>query len=275
MSAERRHTPLPPQQEDGPWWKIPHTAVYSAIGAILGLLTPIGAFLLRFLQADPVLKMLWARSELSYNAVFYIYMFIGASITMILFGYVLGKLSESQRVHNRSLRERVEDLHLRSVTDGLTGAYSHAYLQESIAIELENSIRRGVPLSVVMLDLDDFKKINDTQGHLFGDRVLKELTETVSLSIRDGDVLGRYGGEEFMVVMPGADADIAKTVAERICKSIARAKIGDEDSGVQVTVSVGVATFPGRGKVDALRLVDDADKKLYEAKNSGKNKVVV
>ena len=238
------------------------------------MLTPVGAFLLRFLQADPVLKMLWATSELSYNAVFYIYMLIGSTITFILFGYVVGLTSESQRIHNHSLRERVEDLHIRSVTDGLTGAYSHAYLQESIALELENSIRHALPLSVVMIDLDDFKKINDTQGHLFGDRVLKEITETVNMSIRDGDILGRYGGEEFMVVMPGAAAEVARTVAERIRKSIARAMISDDKHGVRVTVSVGVATFEGRGKVDALRLVDDADKKLYEAKNSGKNKVV-
>ncbi len=274
MTSERRHTPTPPHQEDGPWWKIPHTVLYPLFGFGLGICTPIGAFLLRFLQSDPVLKMLWAKSELSYNAVFYIYMFIGSTITFLLFGYVVGLLSESQRVHNRTLRERVEDLHLRSVTDGLTGAYSHAYLQESIAVELDNSIRNGSPLSVVMIDLDDFKKINDTRGHLFGDRVLKEITETVNMSIRDGDVLGRYGGEEFMVVMPGADSEVAKTVAERIRKSISRVSISEDETGVRVTVSVGVATFRGEGKTDALRLVDDADKKLYKAKNSGKNKVV-
>jgi diguanylate cyclase (GGDEF)-like protein len=276
MSLERRHTPQLPQTAEGPWWRISHTVVYPLIGAGLGLLTPVGAFLLRFLQADPVLKMLWARSELSYNMVFYVYMLVGATITLILFGYVVGIMSESQRVHNLSLRDRVEDLHLASVTDGLTGAYSHGYLQETVALELESAMRRGAPLSVLMLDLDDFKKINDTQGHLFGDRVLKELTETVNMNIRDGDVLGRYGGEEFMVVMPGANADVAKTVADRICKSIARAHIGEADEDrVRATVSIGVATYTGEGKLDPLRLVDEADKKLYEAKHSGKNQVIV
>ncbi|OIO10657.1 MAG: hypothetical protein AUJ52_03605 [Elusimicrobia bacterium CG1_02_63_36] len=274
MSFERRHTPEIPQDAQGPFRRVAHTVLYPLIGAGLGVLTPVGAFLLRYLQADPVLKMLWARSELAYNSVFYLYMLIGATITMILFGYAVGILSESQRVHNRSLRDRVVDLHLRSVTDSLTGAYSHGYLQETVAIELDSAMRRRTPLSVLMLDLDDFKKINDTRGHLFGDRVLKEVTETVNMSIRDEDVLGRYGGEEFMVVMPGANRDVAKTVAERICRSIARAHIGDEDGGVRATVSIGIATFAGEGKLDPLRLVDEADKKLYEAKHSGKNRVV-
>ena len=263
-------------QEDGPWARFPHSLLYPLLGALLGALTPLGAFTLRYLQAEPVLKGLWARSELSYNAVFYVYMTVGSTFTFVLFGYFLGTLSESQRVRNRTLRERVEDLRLKSVTDGLTGAYSHAYLQEILALELASARQQESPLSVLMMNLDNFKSINDTQGHLFGDRVLKEITETVQANIRAEDVLGRYGGEEFLVVMPGADAEVSAKIAERIRQSIARVSIGEENGnpGLRATVSIGIATYGGGGKPDPVRLVDQADRNLYAAKRSGKNRVV-
>lgn len=258
---------------------LPHYVLYPLLGFFIGLGSPLGAFLLRFWRAEPILKGLWVRSELSYNADFYAYMAVGTVTAFVAFGYVLGRLSERQRVRNRLLRARVEELHLKSVTDGLTGAFSHAYLRETLAIEIERARRHRRPLSVLILDLDDFKRLNDTHGHLFGDRVLKEVTETVSMSIRHEDVLGRYGGEEFLVIMPGADAEVARRVAERIRRAVERAGVLDvRDRGskpVRTTLSIGAATYSGdTPAMDAAALIDRADRGLYEAKNAGKNRVV-
>lgn len=258
---------------------LPHYVLYPILGFFLGLGSPVGAFLLRFWRADPLLKGLWIRSELSYNADFYAYMAVGTITAFVAFGYVLGRLSERQRVRNRLLRARVEELHLKSVTDGLTGAFSHAYLRETLAIEIERARRHRRPLSVLILDLDDFKKLNDTHGHLFGDRVLKEVTETVSMSIRHEDVLGRYGGEEFLVIMPGADAEVARRVAERIRRAVERAGVldvrrRDSSEPVRTTLSIGAATYAGEAPLDAAAFIDRADRGLYEAKNGGKNRVV-
>ena len=260
MTDDRRHHP----HEAG--WDLPFQLRYSALGALLGLGSPLGAFLLRWWLAEPRLFPLWARMELRYNLVFYGYMGAGTVLAFVAFGFYVGHKVESHRVHNRELRRRVEELHLRSVTDGLTGAFSHAYLQEVLALELEHAKEGRRPLSVLMLDLDDFKKLNDGKGHLFGDRVLKELTETASMNIRHEDVLGRYGGEEFLVIMPGADAAVARTVAERVRRSFERAGY--------TTVSIGAATYAGEAGAQARGLIARADAKLYEAKRSGKNKVI-
>ena len=255
---------------------LPSPFVYAAIGAVLGLGSPVGAFLLRWWQAEPRLPALWMEMELRYNSIFYGYMGIGTVLAFVAFGWYAGRHIDRHRVRNRDLRRRVDELHLRSVTDGLTGAYSHAYLQESLSIELERARREGHPLSILMLDLDDFKKLNDGHGHLFGDRVLKELTETASMNIRQEDVLGRYGGEEFLVIMPGADAAVADQVAERVRAAFERAGIipMHGDGAVSTTVSIGAATFEAGEEVDARGLIARADQRLYAAKRAGKNRIV-
>ncbi|HBL18555.1 MAG: hypothetical protein A2X36_09130 [Elusimicrobia bacterium GWA2_69_24] len=257
--------------------RFPHDRLYPLIGGLIGLATPVGAFVLRWLEADPDLFPLWMRSELSYNSVFYLYMALGSAVSFVAFGYVLGVLSESQRVRNRDLRQRMADLHLKSVTDGLTGAFSHAFLHETLAIELERSRRQGRPLSILMMDLDNFKSLNDAHGHLFGDRVLQELTETVNMNIRQEDVLGRYGGEEFLVIMPGADHAVAERVAERVRRAVARTPIvdfRDAQRHVHTTLSIGIATRQGENsEPQAAAFLDHADRNLYEAKRLGKNRI--
>ncbi|MFA6029107.1 MAG: GGDEF domain-containing protein [Elusimicrobiota bacterium] len=259
---------------------LPHTVLYPLLGLGLGLLCPLGAFILRFVLADPVLKAVWVRSELSYNFVFYVYMEVATVAAFVVFGYVLGARSERQRARNRELRERIDLFHLKSITDGLTGAYSHGYLRETLTHEIERARRGGRPLSLLMMDIDDFKKLNDTHGHLFGDRVLVELVETASVSIRREDVLGRYGGEEFALVMPGADPATASRVAERVRRAVAHravidakeAKMDPRTPPVHMTVSIGVATL--RAEDDATGLIGRADANLYRAKHGGKNRVV-
>ena len=199
------------------WRAIPHYYSYPAAGAAIGLASPTGAFLLRYWIADPLLNGMWARHELDYNFLFYAYMSVGSAVAFMIFGYVIGLRSERQRVRNRVLSARVDELHLKSVTDALTGTFTHGYLQEILEIEIQHSLTHKTQISAMIIDIDDFKRINDSHGHLFGDRVLKESAETISANVRSNDILGRYGGDEFVVIMPGADAATA-------CTSRARAR---------------------------------------------------
>lgn len=269
--SDRRNAPHPEPRE------VPPPVAFALLGALLGLGSPVGAFLLRWYHAEPRIFEMWMEVELSANADFYGYMGLGTVAAFTLFGWYVGTHIESHKVRNSDLRRRVDELHLKSVTDGLTGAYSHAYLQEVLGLELERAQAERRPLSILMMDLDDFKKLNDGHGHLFGDRVLKELTETASMNIRHEDVLGRYGGEEFLVIMPGADAETASAVAERVRRSFERAGIlpmRGEGGAVTTTVSIGAATYPGSGDIDPRALISKADTNLYAAKRAGKNKVV-
>jgi diguanylate cyclase (GGDEF)-like protein len=245
---------------------LPHYVLYPALGLLLGLGSPIGAFLMRYWLSDPILKHLWVVHELQYNFAFYAYMGIGTVGSFMIFGYALGLRSERQRVHNRILSARIDELHLKSVTDSLTGAYTHGYLHEVLEIEIQRSLTDKSPLSILILDIDDFKRINDTHGHLFGDRVIKETAETISANIRGEDILGRYGGDEFLVIMPGADEETTVQVARRICTSIAK-------NGFMATVSIGATTFTGDETQSVKELIQRADNNLYQAKHDGKNQV--
>lgn len=246
------------------WRMTPHYYLYPAAGAVVGLASPAGAFLLRYWLADPLLKSMWALHELDYNFLFYAYMGVGSVGAFMIFGYVIGLRSERQRVRNRVLSARVDELHLKSVTDGLTGAFTHGYLQEILELEIQHSLTHKTPMSVMIIDIDDFKRINDSHGHLFGDRVIKETAETIAANVRSDDILGRYGGDEFVVIMPGADAATAVHVA-------GRARAGIAKNGYLATISVGVATIEDPGKETPSEILHRADMNLYQAKHDGKN----
>lgn len=266
MSARKRRRadaadlPAPPPRS------LPHYHSYAALGALLGLGSPVGAFLLRYWLADPLLKRLWIQHELQYNALFYWYMGLGTVLAFAAFGYAIGLRSERLRAGNRVLSARVDELHLKSVTDALTGTYTYGYLHEALELEIQNALTHKTPLSLMMVDLDDFKRINDGHGHLFGDRVLRETAETISSHTRAEDIVGRYGGDEFVVIMPRADAATARAVAERVRDSIAQ-------NGYQVAVSVGVATYDGVAEEKPADFLHRADMNLYQAKRDGKNRV--
>jgi diguanylate cyclase (GGDEF)-like protein len=254
-------------EETKPFWRtLPHTYLYPALGSIIGLCTPIGAFITRYWLADPLLKGMWLRYELQYNLLFYAFMGVGTISSFMLFGYVLGLRSEEQKVNNRILQARLDELHLRSVTDGLTGAYTHGYLHELLELEMQRSLTGQSPLSLLILDIDDFKKVNDLHGHLFGDRVIKETAETIAASVRADDIFGRLGGDEFLVIMPNAGHETATAVARRICGAFAK-------SGHMATVSIGAASLTGAERASAADLLRQADANMYQAKRDGKNRV--
>ncbi|MDE2490202.1 MAG: GGDEF domain-containing protein [Elusimicrobia bacterium] len=273
MGAQRRRARLTRamvlrrRRSDSPrsfWRGLPHYYLFPALGAALGLGSPVGAFVLRYWLAAPQLRLYWMQYELHDNEVFYLYMGIGTVISFVLFGYVIGLRSERLKVGNRLLSARVDELHLRSVTDSLTGAYTHGYLYEVLELEIQRALNEKVPLSVLILDLDEFKRVNDSHGHLFGDRVIKETAETISARVRSHDILGRYGGDEFVVVMPGADGPTARHVAERVRAGIAK-------NGYLTTASIGVATFDGAAEESPAALLHRADMNLYQAKRDGRN----
>lgn len=177
-------------------------------------------------------------------------------------------ISELQRVR---LYQKVEML---AITDGLTGVYVRRHLLERLEGEILRCKKFGSKLSFLMIDVDHFKTFNDQYGHLVGDVVLKQVTETIRKSIRELDLAGRYGGEEFGVILVDTDESGAFFVAERICRAVAEKTYRAYDENLKVTVSIGCSTYSEKMH-DAHFIVDAADSALYQAKQQGRNKVCV
>ncbi|MGH7495954.1 MAG: diguanylate cyclase [bacterium] len=163
-----------------------------------------------------------------------------------------------------------------SITDSLTGIFNRRHFNERYATEFMRAARYQRPLSVIMIDLDHFKKFNDTHGHLLGDRVLRMAAQVLDENIRKADILARYGGEEFVVILPEIDKAHGRQVAEKLRRAIANAtfpKAENQPFGC-LTASVGLASFPEDAQ-DGNALLALADQALYEAKARGRNQVVV
>lgn len=178
----------------------------------------------------------------------------------------------SLSLSNALLHAELERL---SVTDRLTELFNHGYLHQRLDQEVQRAKRFGRELSVIMLDIDDFKSFNDRYGHPRGDGVLKDVSAIIRENLREMDIAARYGGEEFAAVLPETDAEGALAVAERIRSSVAgHSFAGGEEEAVHRSVSVGVATFPAHAR-EATVLIERADGALYRAKRAGKNRVEI
>jgi diguanylate cyclase (GGDEF)-like protein len=187
-----------------------------------------------------------------------------------LFHYLAEQAAVS--IENVGLHETVER---QAVTDELTGLFNRRRFQEAMATEVERSKRFGQPVGLVLLDLDDFKAVNDTYGHQQGDLVLREVARVLRETSREIDEPARYGGEELAVVLPGTDLEGAYNLAERVRAGIEELALPllDGDGTLGVTASFGVATLPGSAD-DMRELVAAADEALYRAKRAGKNRTV-
>jgi diguanylate cyclase (GGDEF)-like protein len=178
------------------------------------------------------------------------------------------KLQDEIELKNREL-ERL------SISDGLTGLYNHRHIHALLNEEFERADRTGERLTVAMFDLDRFKGVNDTYGHQAGDRVLEQLADILRESAREIDRLGRYGGEEFMVLLPDTSIDDAVVFVERVRREVARRPFNiSDDQALRMTISAGVATYPHPRIKNPEMLVRLADEALYAAKSAGRDRVV-
>ena len=156
--------------------------------------------------------------------------------------------------------------------DGLTSVFNHRYFQEALKREFIRAQRYDIPFAVVFIDLDDFKAINDTYGHLVGDTVLVSVAELIIKNVRETDLVARYGGEEFILLLPETDQEGAVACAENIRKNVATMNICDLKEPLNITISAGVALYDEDCQ-SAQDVVREADAALYQAKKTGKNKV--
>ena len=160
-----------------------------------------------------------------------------------------------------------------AIHDGLTGLLVRRHFRERLEEEAARSLRRKSSLAFLMVDLDHFKSVNDSFGHLVGDVVLREVAKLIQKSVREIDLLGRFGGEEFSVALPETDRLLALAVSDRIRQEIGAAVIRAYDEEVRVTVSIGVAVFPTDAGT-ANQLIEKADQAMYQAKAKGRNQSV-
>ncbi|WJG09021.1 sensor domain-containing diguanylate cyclase [Aliiglaciecola sp. LCG003] len=171
----------------------------------------------------------------------------------------------------QALNEQLEQI---SRIDGLTGVYNRRYWEETFAQEQKRILRSGSNGSVIILDIDHFKKVNDNHGHPAGDYIIKTLANVIKQTVRETDICGRYGGEEFVVLLPDTDSDSAQFVAERIRAGCEDLLPNYEGSEIPFTVSLGLADF-SKQYPDHMAWLEKADQALYIAKNNGRNQLRV
>jgi diguanylate cyclase (GGDEF)-like protein len=166
-----------------------------------------------------------------------------------------------------------EEIYRLTTIDGLTQVFNKRYFLETLEREIGRAQRYRRDLSLIIFDIDHFKKINDTYGHLAGDHVLKHLALVIKSRIRREDILSRYGGEEFTIILPEIDRENASQFADKIRRLIEKAVFKFEDTEIPITISIGVAAYaPESG--DVAEFIKVADDKLYQAKTQGRNRVV-
>lgn len=174
----------------------------------------------------------------------------------------------------RALEQANEQLAKLSMTDRLTGLLNRGTWENLVDAEFERFRRYGQATSLVMFDIDFFKKVNDNHGHLAGDEVIKHTADTARSNLRQSDSIGRYGGEEFGIVLPETDAEGARIICERIRETIEQSVVQTSAAPVRYTVSVGIAQLTDKPK-NHMKWMQQADEALYAAKKSGRNCVVV
>lgn len=155
--------------------------------------------------------------------------------------------------------------------DPLTNLFNRRFFGQEIELEVARATRQKEPLSLIMLDIDRFKEINDTHGHLAGDKVLRALGKFINDSVRKGDVAARYGGEEIVVLLPNTQQEGAEELAERLLKGIRGVRVAVGEKQIGFTASIGIGDF--KKEMTARKLIGNADKALYQAKEKGRDRI--
>jgi len=228
--------------------------VYAAAGAILAVGAPTGLLILRELYTPRPLT-----TELVSDRLTYLYVLFATVVVLAFLGFVLGR--------------QVDQLAALSQTDPLTHLPNRRALRQHLAEEFRRSVRYGTPLSLLLVDIDGLKQVNDADGHAAGDRLIRTVADAISGGLRQSDFGARWGGDEFAIVAPNTSMSAACASADRLIERVARERAGDRRR--PATVSVGIATFdPAEGKyADLDALTDAADDALYRAKANGRNRV--
>lgn len=213
---------------------------------------------IRIVSSDPVSELFWMNSTLFFAAPFLIFLTLMADQMLAWW------------------REREARIHQLSRTDALTNLHNRRSILDLLDQEIARVQRKPSPLSVVILDLDHFKKVNDTWGHPMGDRVLQIAARVLRESVRDGDHVGRYGGEEFMLILPGTRLSDAMTVLERCRLQLVAADVmTDSQDRLQITASFGLVCQDKTPLLASQQLIQHADEALYAAKANGRNRIEV
>ncbi len=187
---------------------------------------------------------------------------IGAAVAALEKAYDL----ESAVMGQEQMRHLAE-------TDPLTNCFNRRALMEKLEQEMDRAARYATMLTGLMIDIDNFKQINDTHGHLVGDRVLKQLANLLKREQRSVDIVARYGGEEFVVLLPETTNTESRIFAERILRRVATHDFGESGHPVRVTISIGIASYPDERVTDGDSLLRLADSNLYRAKSDGRNRI--
>jgi diguanylate cyclase (GGDEF)-like protein len=256
----------------------------AAIAFLLYKRTAFDRHVLQWLVASLVLTVASELAFTLYSSVYGLGNLIGHFLKLIAFyliyiAIVEMGLEKPQRLlfknlkkNEKALKKALKDVKRLAITDPLTGLYNQRHFSTVAEKELRRACRYGRPLSAIMLDIDHFKRANDTYGHTVGDHLLQEVAQSFRLELRRVDVVGRYGGDEFVVLLPENDLDAARQVAERLRKSIARRRIATPKGTAKVTASLGVAAVDC-AEITLEQLLARADQALYAAKESGRNRV--
>jgi diguanylate cyclase (GGDEF)-like protein len=178
----------------------------------------------------------------------------------------------SLALNNALVHDRLQRL---AALDPLTGTYNRRFGMARLHEEFGRAVRASLPLGVLMFDLDHFKRVNDTYGHLVGDRMLVQIVRVARTVLREGDVLIRYGGEEFLAILPAASGEDLRKVSERLRRMVEESTLTDGDQTIRTTVSIGGAAYPQLDVSSDQDLVKHADEAMYSAKQSGRNRAIV
>lgn len=236
---------------------LPRRTLYPLVGALFALGAPMGLLAVRFVEELVVLSPAWVWDELASDRITYLYLVVSTQIAFVALGFMLGA--------------RMDELRAISIHDELTGLFNRRYFRTRIDPEIKRSVRYGAQVSVLLIDVDRLKEINDEMGHGAGDRALEIVAEAIRRNLRASDVAARLGGDEFAILLPHTSAREAVSLARRVQAWLIEAPFGDKK---RPSISAGAADLESAHVSEAGALLLAADVALYEAKRAGRNRVV-
>jgi diguanylate cyclase (GGDEF)-like protein len=249
---------------------------------VLGAIAAPGGWLLLQIPNRGLWSAAEVGQEMQGNLLLYGYMTVGSAVVLASAGYFLGRAFDEvvrERREAQVQASKMEGLNLRleamSVTDDLTGMYTRRYFFDRCEEYLRAARRHGLPLSLMMIDIDHFKRVNDDFGHQMGDMVLREVASLVHGALRASDICARYGGEEFVILLPYTEEGEALTLAHRLLETVACHLFPVREDVGRITISVGLSCLDMDHPVGVEALISRADGALYRAKREGRNRVCV